>query len=56
MFDERVTADMDVALDSVCRELPNGGDHAFENESLKNSSIIENGLPEQLMRTCRLGF
>jgi hypothetical protein len=28
----------------------------LENELLKNSSIIENGLPEQLMRTCRLGF
>ena len=28
MFDERVTANMDVALDRVCRELPNGGDHA----------------------------
>ena len=27
MFDERVTANMDVVLDRVCRELPDGGDH-----------------------------
>jgi hypothetical protein len=27
MFDERVTADVDVVLDRVCRELANGGDH-----------------------------
>jgi len=27
-FEDRVQANMDVALDQVCAELPNGGDHA----------------------------
>ena len=26
-FDERVQANMDVVLEEVCAELPNGGDH-----------------------------
>jgi hypothetical protein len=26
-FDERTLANMDVVLDEICRELPNGGDH-----------------------------
>ena len=26
-FPERVQANMDVVLEEVCRELPNGGDH-----------------------------
>lgn len=26
-FDDRTLANMDVVLDEICRELPNGGDH-----------------------------
>jgi hypothetical protein len=26
-FDDRTLAHMDVVLDEICRELPNGGDH-----------------------------
>lgn len=43
-FPERVQANMDVVLDQVCAELPNGGDH----ESRKF-------VAEQLMEAARAG-
>ena len=43
-FDERALANMDVVLDEVCGQLPNGGDH----ESRKF-------IAEQLMRAVRDG-
>ncbi|TMK48498.1 MAG: hypothetical protein E6G70_11265 [Alphaproteobacteria bacterium] len=43
-FDERTQANMDVVLDEVCAELPNGGDH----ESRKY-------IAEQLLHAARAG-
>jgi hypothetical protein len=43
-FDDRTLANMDVVLDEICRELPNGGDH----ESRKF-------IAEQLMQAARDG-
>ncbi|MGY4623309.1 hypothetical protein [Bradyrhizobium sp. USDA 4486] len=43
-FEERVQANMDVVLEQVCAELPNGGDH----ESRKY-------IAEQLMHAGRAG-
>jgi len=43
-FDERTQANMDVVLDEVCAELPNGGDH----ESRKY-------IAEQLLQAARAG-
>ena len=43
-FDDRTQANMDVVLDEVCAELPNGGDH----ESRKF-------IAEQLIQAARAG-
>jgi hypothetical protein len=43
-FDERTQANMDVVLDEVCTELPNGGDH----ESRRY-------IAEQLVQAARAG-
>jgi hypothetical protein len=43
-FDDRTQANMDVVLDEVCAELPNGGDH-------KSRRYIA----EQLMQAARAG-
>jgi hypothetical protein len=32
MLDERTRANMDVALEEACRELPHGGDHALRKQ------------------------
>jgi len=31
-FDDRTTANLDVALEAACRSLPNGGDHALRKK------------------------
>lgn len=43
-FSERVQANMDVVLDAVCANLPNGGDHASRRY-----------IAEQLVQAARAG-
>jgi hypothetical protein len=50
-LDERTRANLDVALEEVCRELPNGGDHALRKkiavkllQSVRKGNISISGL------------